>query len=301
MAVPAIELENVSKSYGRVRAVQDLSLKVPAQSVYGFLGPNGAGKTTSIRLILGLQRADQGTIRLFGRSLAAERLELLRHTGAMVESPSLYSHLTGRENLEIHRRILSLPKVAIEEALRTVNLLEAADRVVRGYSLGMRQRLGIALALLANPELLVLDEPTNGLDPAGIHEIRNLIRELPQTRGVTVFLSSHLLSEVEQSATHVAILSQGRLLFEGTRDDWKYRSQPSLAIEVDAPARAADLLEKAGCCVNRLEGRILVAGPVTAADINKILVDAGIAVSHLAMQRPSLEDTFLELTREALV
>lgn len=180
-----ILLKQVSKSYRTVRAVRDLSLDVPSQSVYGFLGPNGAGKSTTIRLILGLQRADRGDVYLFGRSAASERLSVLRRAGSLVESPSLYHHLTGRENLEIHRRLLNLQKRAIDEVLATVDLTSVSDRLVRSYSSGMKQRLGLAQALLGNPELLILDEPTNGLDPAGIHEIRDLVRSLPERRGHT--------------------------------------------------------------------------------------------------------------------
>jgi len=190
-----IRVEDVWKSYGAITAVRGLSLGVPPQSVYGFLGPNGAGKSTTIRMVLGLQRPNRGTISLFGRPLAAERIALLRRIGSLVESPSLYPHLTGRENLEVHRRLLGLSKRCIDEVLETVDLIPVADRLVRKYSSGMKQRLGLAQALLGNPELLLLDEPTNGLDPAGIHEVRALVRDLPKRRNVTVFLSTHLLSE----------------------------------------------------------------------------------------------------------
>ncbi len=202
----SIQIEDVWKSYGAVPAVCGLSLNVPPRSVYGFLGPNGAGKSTTIRIVLGLQRPDRGSVYLFGHALAENRLTLLRRIGSLVESPSLYENLTGRENLEVHRRLLALPIRAIDEALDTVDLLPAADRVVKGYSSGMKQRLGLAQALLGNPELLLLDEPTNGLDPAGIREVRDLIRDLPNRSKATVFLSSHLLAEVEQVATHLAVI-----------------------------------------------------------------------------------------------
>src|SRR5215813_11845892 len=172
-----VQVDGVHKAYGTRPAVQGLSLRVPAQSVYGFLGPNGAGKSTTIRMILGLQRPDRGSISLFGQQLETS---LLGRIGSLVEAPSLYLHLTGRENLEVHRRLLDIPKPSISRALEVVGLIDAADRVVRGYSSGMKQRLGLAQALLGDPELLVLDEPTNGLDPAGIHEVRALIRDLPQ-------------------------------------------------------------------------------------------------------------------------
>ncbi len=176
-----VRIEDVWKTYGCHGAVCGLSLTVPGQSVYGFLGPNGAGKSTTIRMVLGLQRPSRGVISLFGRPLESDRISLLGRIGSLVESPSLYWHLTGRENLEVHRRLLGAPKRAVEEALETVDLIRVAGRLVRNYSSGMRQRLGLALALLGNPDLLLLDEPTNGLDPAGIHEVRNLVRDLPSS------------------------------------------------------------------------------------------------------------------------
>lgn len=297
--------EEVWKTYGTVQAVRGLSLHVRPQSVYGFLGPNGAGKSTTIRLVLGLQRPDRGDVYLFGRILARERLTVLRLIGALVEAPSLYPHLTGRENLEIHRRLLNLQKRDIDEALATVDLTGAADRMVRSYSSGMKQRLGIAQALLGNPELLILDEPTNGLDPAGIHEIRELVRNLPAHRGVTVFLSSHLLSEIEQVATHLAIISSGELKFEGTRDDLRELSRPTIRVEVDDTERALALLTGLGFRARGHDGRIEIAPApssadfpnIEAPDINTILVGEGIRVSHLSLEHRSLEELFLDLTR----
>lgn len=293
-----VYVEDVWKTFGTTVAVCGLSLNVPSQSVYGFLGPNGAGKSTTIRMVLGLQRPNRGTISLFGRPLASERETALRRIGSLVEAPSLYLHLTGRENLEVHRRLLGLPKRAIDEALETVDLLPAAAKLVRNYSSGMKQRLGLAQALLGNPELLLLDEPTNGLDPAGIHEVRTLVRDLPRRRGVTVFLSSHLLAEVEQVATHLAIISQGRLKFEGTREELRARSRQTIVVAVDQPDRARALLVAAGSQVICEGARLLIAagGPSDSARINAILVQAGIAVSHLETQRLSLEEFFLEMT-----
>jgi len=301
MSAP-VRIEEVWKTYGSTAAVCGLSLSVPPQSVYGFLGPNGAGKSTTIRMVLGLQRPDRGTISLFGRPLAAERIALLRRIGSLVESPSLYQHLTGRENLEVHRRLLGLSKRAIDEALETVELIPVAGRLVRNYSSGMKQRLGLAQALLGNPELLLLDEPTNGLDPAGIHEVRTLVRDLPKRCGVTVFLSSHLLSEVEQTATHFAIISQGKLKFEGTLDELPMRSEQTIVVEVDQPSRAQALLSGIGCTVTREGDRILIAPDDQngSAEINSILVQAGFSVSHLSTRRMTLEDVFLELTDDTL-
>jgi lantibiotic transport system ATP-binding protein len=293
-----VRIEEVWKTYESTTAVRELTLSVPSQSVYGFLGPNGAGKSTTIRMILGLQQPSRGGIALFGRPLESERVALLRRVGSLVESPSLYLHLTGRENLEVHRRLLGLPRSAIDEALDTVGLTSVSDRLARNYSSGMKQRLGMAQALLGSPELLLLDEPTNGLDPAGIHELRTLIVELPKRRGVTVFLSSHLLSEVEQVATHLAIISQGRLKFEGTPDQLRMRNKQVIVLEVDQPHRAESLLAQIGRRVTRDGQRMLIAtddqyGP---AQINSVLVQGGVAVSYLATQHLTLEDVFLELT-----
>jgi lantibiotic transport system ATP-binding protein len=296
-----IRVEEVWKTYGDMAAVRGLSLSVPAQSVYGFLGPNGAGKSTTIRMVLGLQRPDRGTISLFGRPLARERIALLRRIGSLVESPSLYLHLTGRENLEVHRRLLGLPARVIDEALEAVELSPVASRLVRNYSSGMKQRLGLAQALLGNPELLLLDEPTNGLDPAGIHEVRTLIRDLPRRRGVTVFLSSHLLAEVEQVATHLAIISQGQLKFEGKREDLQSRGKPMILVEVDRPERAHELIAGLGLALTRERNRMWIAqdAQYESSRINAILVNAGIGVSHLATQNLTLEALFLELTSSA--
>lgn len=298
-----IRTDGIWKHYGKTAAVSGLSLSVPAHSIYGFLGPNGAGKSTTIRMILGLQRPDRGEISLFGKPPGAEREALLARIGALVEAPSLYAHLTGRDNLEVHRRLLDGPRNSVDDALETVGLTAAADRVVRGYSSGMKQRLGLAQALLGSPELLVLDEPTNGLDPAGIHEIRALIRDLPRKRGVTVFLSSHLLAEVEQVATHVAIVSAGRVRFEGTAQELRVRSTPAIVVETDNVERACALLRDAGMpAVVESGGLIRIAhGEHAPADINAMLVQAGIAVSHLSLRYPTLEDAFLEMTSAAAV
>jgi lantibiotic transport system ATP-binding protein len=297
-----IRIDNVWKSYGSNPAVKGLSLTVPPRSVYGFLGPNGAGKSTTIRMILGLQRPDRGSIFLFDEQLGADRTRLLARTGSLVEAPSLYLHLTGRENVEVHRRLLDAPVRAISEALDTVGLSGAADRAVRGYSSGMKQRLGLAQALLGSPELLLLDEPTNGLDPAGIHEVRALIRELPERRGVTIFLSSHLLAEVEQVATHLAIISAGEAKFEGTAAELQLRSRPAIVAEVDDPERAARVLRQLEVVVSIEPGRVVIpmGGELSPAELNAALVRAGIAVSEFARRHSTLEDAFLDLTTECV-
>jgi ABC-type multidrug transport system ATPase subunit len=299
-----IETRGLTRRFGARLAVDDLNLRAPAAGVYGFLGPNGAGKTTAIRMLLGLIRPDAGEVRLFGESLAESRRALMRRVGALVEAPSLYPHLTGRENLEVTRRLLGAPRPLIERALDIVRLTRDAGRRVREYSLGMRQRLGLALALLNEPELLILDEPTNGLDPAGIHEMRDLLRRLPTEFGVTVFLSSHLLGEVEQLAGHIGIIHEGRLLFQGTLNELQDAHRAQLALGVNQTDEAFACLTAAGFGVERRADGLLGVSATTPQDavrINNLLVGRRLEVFHLAAAQVSLEDIFLTLTggREA--
>src|SRR5829696_9205137 len=276
-----IETRGLTRRFGSQLAVDDLDLLVPAAGVYGFLGPNGAGKTTAIRILLGLIRPNAGEVRLFGQSLNGNHQSLMRRVGALVEAPSLYPHLTGRENLEVTRRLLGSARNLIELALATVKLTKDARRRVREYSLGMRQRLGLALALLNEPELLILDGPTNGLDPAGIHEMRDLIRCLPDEFGVTVFLSSHLLGEVEQIATDIGIIHEGSLLFQGPLADLQSKQQTQLIVGVKQRNEARELLVNTGWNVQPCADDLLsvsTKAPDDAARINKLLVERGLDV-----------------------
>ena len=216
-----IETHNLTKRYRDFTAVNKLNMHVKKGQVYGFLGPNGAGKSTTMKMFLGLTRPSSGSFQIKGRSYPKDRMKILRETGAFIESPAFYGNLTGEENLDIIRRILGLPKSSIKDALELTGLYEFRNRTAGKYSLGMKQRLGLAEALLGRPPLLILDEPTNGLDPAGIHEIRTLIRSLPQKYNCTVLVSSHLLSEIELMADDIGILNHGRLLFEGTLPELK--------------------------------------------------------------------------------
>ena len=300
MENPLIETCGLTRRFGVQLAVDSLNLSVPAAGVYGFLGPNGAGKTTAIRMLLGLIRPNAGEVYLFGQPLLTNRYSLMRRVGALVETPSLYPHLTGRENLEVTRRLLGASRALIDLALNTVGLMKDANRRVREYSLGMRQRLGLALALLNKPELLVLDEPTNGLDPAGIHEMRDLIRRLPRESGITVFLSSHLLSEVEQIASHIGIIHEGHLLFQGTLAELQAKQQTELTVGVKQLDQAIDCLKRAGWTVQRRADELLTVAarsPEDAVRINSLLVDHRLEVFHLALAQVSLEDIFLTLTR----
>jgi ABC-type multidrug transport system ATPase subunit len=302
MADTVITTSRLMRRFGDVQAVRDLSLSVPRTSVYAFLGPNGSGKTTTIRMLLGLIRPDQGQVRLFGRQLdSTSRRVLLGRVGAMVETPSLYPHLTGLENLEATQKLVDLPTSSISEALRIVGLEAEAGRRVKQYSLGMRQRLGVAVALLGLPELLILDEPTNGLDPGGMLEMRELIWRLPHEHGITVFLSSHLLGEVEQIATHIGIIGRGQLLFEGTIESLRGRQRKWFQIEVDQPAIAGALLPDLGCVVEQTKGNALVVDVQSRENVPRLaaaLVGAGVRLYKLSPIRESLEDIFLDLTKD---
>ncbi|MCI6157075.1 MAG: ABC transporter ATP-binding protein [Peptoniphilaceae bacterium] len=213
-----ISTKHLTKQYKDFLSVNDINLHVRKGSIYGFLGPNGAGKSTTMKMLLGLVNPTKGTFQIDGKTLPQDRLAILSEIGSFIEQPSYYANLTGRENLEIVCHILHLPKESISDALELVGLSEFGGRLAKKYSLGMKQRLGLASALIGRPPILILDEPTNGLDPAGIHEIRNLIKELPRLFDCTVLISSHLLSEIELMADDIGILNHGRLLFEGSMD-----------------------------------------------------------------------------------
>ena len=211
-----IETRNLCKKSGNIDRVKHLDMKVPKGIVYGFLGPNGAGKTTTMKLLLGLIHPNDGQIFIFGEQLTTQnRTHLISLTGSLIESPGFYGHLTGQENLEIIAKYKHLNESDMEKALKTVHLYERKDDKVKNYSLGMKQRLGIAMALMGTPAIIILDEPTNGLDPAGIQEIRELIKTLPKKTGATVLISSHLLSEIEQMADYVGIIHKGELVYQG--------------------------------------------------------------------------------------
>lgn len=216
-----IETQNLTKTYADFTAVSNINLHIPKNAVYGFLGPNGAGKSTTMKMFLGLAKPTSGSFTVDGKTYPRNRIEILKEVGSFIEAPAFYGSLSGEENLEIIRSILGLPKSCVPEALELVGLTPFKKRPAKKYSLGMKQRLGLAGALIGKPPILILDEPTNGLDPVGIHEIRSLIRSLPERFDCTVIVSSHLLSEIELTADYVGILNHGRLLFEGTLDELK--------------------------------------------------------------------------------
>jgi ABC-2 type transport system ATP-binding protein len=274
--------------------VDGIDLMIKAGRITGFLGPNGAGKTTTISLLLGLLKADSGDCQVLGRSPGD--LGVLRQIGALVESPSLYDHLTGTENLEITRLMRNLPKSDIGRVLNLVGLTQDARRPVRIYSLGMKQRLGMALALMGEPSLLILDEPMNGLDPAGILEMREMIRELPKKTGATVFLSSHILAEVEQAASDLTVIHRGRLRYQGPVDGLAAGDDSDILVKVDNPGKALGLLTQSGVSA-RIESEAILA-QVAYNDIPKLnsaLAADGLLVYEITPRRKNLEARFLSL------
>lgn len=298
----AIRTDGLRRAFGSVQAVNGIDLHVPTGSVFGFLGPNGSGKTTTIRLLLGLIRADAGSVWINGADIRTQRSVALAKVGAIVENPALYPNLTGREVLRISTVLLKLDTSEIDRVLEIVDLRQAADRRVRGYSLGMRQRLALARALMGHPKLLMLDEPTNGLDPAGIADMRRLIKTLPEQSGTTVFVSSHQLSEMEQMTDHVALIKSGRLLFQGRLDSLMAQTQAALVIDTSdievalATATSMRLDARAG------PSGIVVTSPIDVkmrARLITALVGAGCSVSQARLVEPSLEQLFLTLTADA--
>lgn len=220
-----ITTEKLTKKYRGFTSVDNVSLHIRKGSIYGFLGPNGAGKSTTMKMLLGLTAPTKGDFTIDGMHFPEDRLAILKEIGSFIESPSFYANLTGKENLDIIRRILGLPKHSVDDALELVGLEEFGNRLAKKYSLGMKQRLGLAGALLGRPPILILDEPTNGLDPSGIHEIRNLVKSLPSLYDCTIMISSHMLSEIELIADDIGILNHGRLLFEGSLDELRHSAQ----------------------------------------------------------------------------
>jgi ABC-2 type transport system ATP-binding protein len=295
-----IETQHLTKRYGEVLAVADLSLCVPAGGVFGLLGPNGSGKTTTIGMLLGLVHPTSGAIHLFGDQEPGVHTEVLRRVGATVETPSFYPYLSARANLRFFRAIGSQgERDEVERLLKLVDLSEAADRPFRTYSLGMKQRLGVAYALLGDPELVFLDEPTNGLDPAGVAEVRELVRRLGSD-GRTVILSSHLLSEVQQVADHVAILSKGRLIVQGSVEEL-LRAHEAVRLRTTDDARATTILSGLPLVAKvsaEESGLMVVTPPERAWELTRALAAEGVYVAELAPVQASLERYFLEVTGE---
>jgi lantibiotic transport system ATP-binding protein len=297
-----IDTQGLSFHFGSQQVVKSLSLQVPEGSIYGFLGPNGAGKTTTIKLLLNLLKTDQGSIHIFGKELQSNRIAILSQIGSLIEQPAIYSHLSGKENLMNRALLLEVPEKRVDEMLKLVHLENAATKKAGKYSLGMKQRLGIALALLPDPQLLILDEPTNGLDPNGIIEIRELLIRLVSQYKKTVFVSSHLLGEIERMATHVGIIDHGELLFQGSIQDLQAISQPQVQIEVDNTVDVANFLKKQGVTVNDISEDHLTV-PFTSktqmAEINGLLTRNNYLVYSIHKIQKDLEKLFLDITQKA--
>jgi len=299
----AIETSGLVKRFGQRAAIDGVDLSVPRGVAFGFLGPNGAGKTTMIRMLLGLTHASAGSMKLLGYPVPAGRAMALRRVGAIVEEPRFHMHLSGRENLRTVAAVRGPEtRERIAPALARVGLSERADEKVKGYSLGMRQRLGVARSLLADPLLLILDEPTNGLDPGGIQEFREMIRAMVEQEGRTIFLSSHLLDEVEKVCDAAAIVDRGKVVTQGPIAELAQGgTQNELIVGVDDPDRALSLLDDMAQVREARRSEeglrvVLADGPEAAATVNARLVSAGLAVARLEPVRHSLEERFLEIT-----
>lgn len=299
-----LEVEQAHKAYHRrgrppEKALDGLDLHVDAGRVHGFLGPNGSGKTTTIRALLGLVRIDTGRLQLLGRPVPAELPDIIGGVGALVETPTFFPNFSGRRNLLLLAGVAGVPAVRVEECLDIVGLRERAGDRFKGYSLGMKQRLGIAAALLKAPALLVLDEPSNGLDPSGIREVRELIRSLGSNGQTTVFLSSHLLAEVQQVCDDVSIIARGRLVAAGPVSQvLASRATGDVRIRVAEPGAARTVLQEAGYAVSSLDDAWCVHAVADPAAVTRLLAERGLYVSELSPLAADLESVFLELTHE---
>ena len=282
------------------KTLHDINLQVEKGSIYGFLGPNGAGKTTTLRLLLGLLRNQQGTIEIFGEEFEKNKINILKRIGSLIEQPSLYAHLTAKENIELYRRVYGATKERIAEVLKMVGLQDTKNKKAKQFSLGMKQRLSIAIALLPSPELLILDEPTNGLDPNGIIETRELIKQLNREHGVTVLVSSHILAEVERMASHVGIIHKGKILFQGQlKELQQLQAEKSfLKVETSNNDTAISLLQQ--FAPERQNGHLLLPfrDHHQSAAVNRLLVEAGIDVYRLQPQQNDLEQLFIDITSQ---
>jgi ABC-2 type transport system ATP-binding protein len=300
MNMPAISVSNLSKRYGDVLAVDDATFEVPMGTICGFVGPNGSGKTTTIRMLLGLIKASAGTGSIIGNSISHPE-KYLKEVGAMIEGPAFYPALSGIENLKVLAKIGGIPFLRCQELLDLVGLGDRGKDKYKNYSLGMKQRLGIAAALLPDPKLLILDEPTNGLDPAGIQEVRDLLEKLADG-GVTVFVSSHLLSELEMFAKYLVVLRKGKVLFAGEMQDLLHRNKPTIIAKpssINSLNYLAELINKTGHAAMIEKDHIRVTADESfAIQLNKIAFEGGVVLAQLTPERASLEETFMEMTEE---
>jgi len=301
----AIETEGLTRRFGRRLAVDAVSMTVPDQAVYGFLGRNGAGKTTTLKMILGLIRPSDGRARVCGIDVGRDRIGAARKVGALLEAHGFYVNLTGRENLSLTAILLDVPAGEIDRVLEVVEMRADSGRRVSDYSLGMRQRLGLARAMLGAPPVLILDEPTNGLDPDGIADMRRFLKSLPARTGATVLLSSHLLGEIEQTATHIGIVNEGRLVLEGELSRLKADLAPEIALRTSNDTQAGELLRARDLVSARASDGLTVRLPLgqnadqAAAGLNKTLVEAGLSVFAIGPRERSLEDIYRQVATPA--
>lgn len=296
---PVIVTDSLTKKYKTKAVVDQIDLRIPGGSIYGFLGPNGAGKSTTLKMLLGLVKPTEGHIQIFGKEINSKnRLTILSETGSLIEAPAYYGHLSGKENLQIVCTLKNVPEKEIQRVLHIVRMEEQQNKKVSQYSLGMKQRLGLAAALLGNPKILLLDEPTNGLDPAGIQEMRELICSLPASFGITVLISSHLLSEMDQMATHVGIINQGQLIFQGSLNVLHEHSRGRLYLHTSDDQAALLLLKNSGISAQWRDGRLSLKLMDDSRIMRAValLVNSGIGILRLEEQQMSLEDIFLQLT-----
>ena len=298
----AIETLDLTRRFGRHLAVDAVSMCVPERAVYGFLGRNGAGKTTTLKMLLGLIRPSAGTARVAGIDVAGDRIGAARRVGALLEAHGFYGNLTGRENLDLTRTLLGLPAGEVDRVLEVVDMVEFACRRVSDFSLGMRQRLGLARAMLGAPSVLVLDEPTSGLDPDGIADMRRFLKALPERTGATVLLSSHLLGEIEQTASHIGIVHEGRLVLEGDLARLKADLAPEIALRVDDGARAAAVLRSHDLSLSEQGGELVAQlrrgddHDLACAGLNRALVEAGVSVFAITPRARSLEGIYRQVS-----
>ena len=286
---------------GKETVLSDINLQVPTGSIYGFLGPNGAGKTTTLRLLLGLLKKQDGEINIFNLPFEKNRIDILRKTGSLIESPSLYAHLSAKENLAILQKVYQCKPSRIEEVLKIVGLENTGKKSTGKFSLGMKQRLSIAIALMHEPELLILDEPTNGLDPNGIIEMRELLKQLNKDLGMTILVSSHLLSEIEKMVTHVGIINKGKLIFQGTMGELHeaQHQQSFMCFETGNVEKSKEVLKTNGIQFQQ-EGSQLhmpVLERELIASINKQLVEQDIKVYQISIVKNDLESIFIDLVK----
>lgn len=299
----AIQTYALTRRFKQHLAVDAVSMTVPDKAVYGFLGRNGAGKTTTLKMLLGLIAPTSGAARVAGVDVARDRLAAARRIGALLEAHGFYGNLSGRENLDLTRTLLGLPKTEIDRVLEVVEMTDNAGRRVSDYSLGMRQRLGLARAMLGAPPVLILDEPTNGLDPDGIADMRRFLRALPERTGATVLLSSHLLGEIEQTATHIGILSHGQLVLEGELDRLKADLAPEVVFQTDDQTRAAALATARGFSLDLTEDEAVARlkpgedARAAAAALNRALIETGLNVFAIGPRARSLEGIYREVSQ----